>query len=930
MVGERLPGEYRDFTIRLEETRREADKVHFDVCAEEVRDPSWISVDMARQLAGEFAQRASKGRGLASAVGDKLLPGAVGNLFQCALADTVTGRSGLRLCIETDSPELAAVAWEVSCVRTGGREIPEEWEYLFLVPGVSVVRRPLVQTGEVFADRPAGAVLLSTALDLSDPHETFGLPVRDANPQGHGSVIRLRDAGRQLAELGLEVIPPRDPISADELRAELDSPTSVFCFGGHGTPDGIVLAGPGPGGRADPTLMPAGELAGLLRESGVGVAVLIACHTATELAAGSSAAREGWASVAATLVRGGVPWVVGIRGLIMENTAAELTREFVHGLAVDGSVDNALARARRGMSTGGWLPVLYTSVQEEQEPETRARRRPPGQEAGPRVLRAFPVVPGSSGDARRLVCDNGPCRLDVLWGLDRGPFRGVLADHPGADLVDELKRLEEETLWWATRRSQDGPALGQATKAHPPLPRRRWYEVSCEGVETPRSLEALRALVTHSHGWTTRLGWDPSGSAMGFVVRCAVPVHAPAGEQRNETAVDHPRRAAELAGAIGALLPGAALILQVTARGEDAEPSRGEQRLLRTAEAAGRLLPPRNDGSGIEPAVMTRVRWGDAAWQNATEPEQGEGGAAQDPPGSEASALLRRYVREENRRSAVEELWEDAGRLLRQIAAEGPGFLNDPYFLAQLFRSDTRADVRARISLLARWRDDATRYASLAAATTREEHLAVWLEAAEGLPAPAGEPTARPAPAGGPVADTCPVDPGRLPPALFPPPVVTCVALGLLRRGDDPARAVPSPDWDELVLPDLRRVFEYLRFAPEAPDTYARREADREFLLGLGTYTASVTAVRSGIGRSVPVGELAPGGRLSPAGWAALTSRPLDTESVRLLSEEPADWMRRLVGFHHARAEPDGTMLRSVEGLRRELLNPRPPLIPAL
>ncbi|WP_449350478.1 CHAT domain-containing protein [Streptomyces shaanxiensis] len=925
MVGERLPGEYRDFTVRLQKTRSEDGKIRFDVCAQEVRQRTWISVDMARRLAGEFGRHASKYGGLASDVGEKLLPGAVGNLFRSALADTVHGWSGLRLCIETDSPELAAVPWEVSCVRTGGRGVTEEKEYLFLIPRVSVVRRPLVQAAEAASDQPAGAVLLSTALDLSDPHGLFGLPVRDANPLRHGSVMELRDAGRRLADLGLEVIPLKDPISADQLRAELGSPTSVFCFGGHGTREGIVLAGPE--GRAAPTLMPAGELAQLLREAGVRVAVLVACHTATELTAGSPAADEGWASVAATLVRGGVPWVVGIRGLVMENTAAELTREFVHGLAMDGSVDNALARARRGMSSGGWLPVLYTSVQ-EREPQVPVRRRPPDQEAGPRALRAFPVVPQSSGDLRRLACDSGPCRLDVLWGLDRGPFRGVLADHPGADLVAELRNLEEETLWRATRRTQDQPALGQEAKADPALPRRGWYEVVCDDIEMPRSLEALRARVTHSYGWTTRLAWDRRGSAMGFVVRCAVPVCGPPTEKRHRAAVDSPRRAAELAGAIGALLPGAALIVQMTAQGEDGLRGEGEQTLLRAAEETGRLLPPRNDGSGIASAVLTRVRWGDAAWQDDTEQE--EGGAAQRPVDSEASALLLGYRREQGRQSAAEQRWEKAGQLLKEAAAMSCGPLSDPWFLAGLFRTDTRPDIVARISLLARSEDDKARYASLAAATTREEHLAVWLEATEGLPAPAGDPTAQSAPAGGPAGGIRPIDPGRLPPALFPQPVLTCVVLGLLRRRDDPARAVPSPDWDELVLPDLRQVLEYLRFAPEGPDTDARRKADREFLLGLGTYTAAVTALRSRIGRSVPVGELAPGGRLSPAGWAALTSRPLDTESVRLLSEEPADWMRRVVGFHHARSEPDGNMRRSAEGLRRELLIPRPPLIPAV
>ncbi|MFF9012754.1 CHAT domain-containing protein [Streptomyces sp. NPDC014870] len=840
----------------------------------------------------------------------------MGDLFRRALAGTANDGPGVRLCIETDSPELAAVPWEITCVRTGGRGAVEEREYLFLLPRVSVVRRPLVQVGRAPVDRPAGAVLLSTALDLSDPQGHFGLPVRDPDPLGHRSVGKLKDAGRRLADLGLEVMPPRDPISADELRAELGSPTSVFCFGGHGTPEGIVLAGHK--GREAPTLMPAGELAELLREAGVQVAVLVACHTATEPAAGSPAAAEGWASVAATLVKGGVPWVIGMRGLVTENTAAELTREFVHGLAEHGSVDNALAWARRRVPSGAWLPVLYTSGK---EPAVVVRRRPSEHEAGPRALKAFPVVPEAPGSAERLTCDSGPCRLDVLWGLDRGPFRGVLADRSGADLLGELRSLEEGALWRATRRSDDRPALGQRTKADALLPRRGWYEVWCEDVETPRSLEALRARVTHSHGWTTRLAWDPPGSAMGFVVRCAVPVHGPDTEKRQGLAAGHLRRAAELAEAIGSLLPGAALIVQLGPQGEEALRENEETALLSAAEAAGRLLPPRDDGSGIAPAVMTRVRWGDAAWQEPSEPAREVGGVVQESQesvGDEASALLLGYGREHGRRSEAEQRREKARHLLEKAAAMTPSPLHDLRFLARLFRTDTRPDVEARISLLARSTDDDTRHASLAAAATREEHLAVWLEAAEGLPTSAGPPT----------EGIRPIDPGRLPPDLFPEPVVTCVALGLLRRGGDPARAVPSADWDELVHPDLGQVLSYLRFAPEGPDTDARSRADREFLLGLGTYTAAATALRSGVGRSVPIDDLAPGGRLSPAGWAALTSRPLDATSVRLLSEEPAEWMRRAVGFHPERSEADGHMLRSAEGLRRALLTPHPPFAP--
>jgi hypothetical protein len=249
-------------------------------------------------------------------------------------------------------------------------------------------------------------------------------------------------------------------------------------------------------------------------------------------------------------------------------------------------------------------------------------------------------------------------------------------------------------------------------------------------------------------------------------------------------------------------------------------------------------------------------------------------------------------------------------------------WLKDPVFLAREFRVDTQPKIEAWLTVFARELDDDERYASLAVAATREDHLDVWLAAAEGLPTASGEPA----------EGARPIDPLSLPHALFPEPVRTRVALGLLRRGDDPARAVPGPLWDYQVPQDLRHVFAYLRSAPKGRDTAEGRAADLEFLLGLRSHEAAATALRAGVGRSLSIRELAPAepqypnGRLSPAGWAALASRPLEAASVRLLKDEPAHWMRRAVGFHEKPAEPDGDNLRFAEGLRRALFTPHPPL----
>ncbi|MFE0677784.1 CHAT domain-containing protein [Streptomyces sp. NPDC058867] len=889
--------------------RDDAASVRFDVCAVEhgtwVRDQS-VSVVDAQSLAADFTRLASTESTIALRMGRALLPGAVGDLFRSALSDAGQGSDGIRLCIETDDAELAAVPWEVSRVDLNGGGGIKDREFLFRHSALSVVRRPVPRSRPPQAGPPSdpvGTVILCTALDISDPENRYGLPVRSANAPKHLSRQSLEDVAKKIDARGHEVVVSADPIKNDTLCDELRPPATVFCFGGHGTTGGIVIAGAR--GRENPTVMPPDDLAPLLRDAGVQIALLAACDTATEQGVSREGAYNGWNSVAGALVDGGVPWVIGIRGPVADSVAADLTREFLLGLSEGESVENALARARGGITTGGWLPVLYTS---ECPPHVRIRQRAPA--AGSPELRAFPVRIEEERDL--FSWDSRPYRLDVLWGLDRGPFRGVLADRPGTDLVSELQNIEYGPLRAVTRPLGRSAAVGEHSAPNErALVRRQWYGVRCESGEQPRSVGSLARMVTSRYDWSWHLKHDPDGSSLGFVVSHEA-TGSGAGAGRHSELRDEAsdvRTAVDLVRAIGALLPAAAAVLHVTGADEDA--------VLRAAAEAGRMVRLMYTDVSVQPTVLKRVGRRDVGRPSAapgprdSRPHRFAGTSSPDDPFDEMLEQEASGQPEDPREAQAREKVE-------KLAAKRMSTRDEAGWLAKYFHKGPPADVEALVRVLARDdRDGEARYASLAAAAVRDDHLDIWLDAAEGLRTASG----------GPARAARPINPLRLPLDLFPESVRTRVALGLLRRDPDPARAVPHPDWDFLVAPDLRLVLSYLRSAPGEQADAIRNEADLRFLLRLDTLAAAATALRTGIGSTIPIDRLTLAEELTPAGWAALATRPLEEASARQLLQE-AGWRRRAIGFHKQRAEHEGDLVSAGADLRALFVPGRPLFAP--
>jgi hypothetical protein len=149
--------------------------------------------------------------------------------------------------------------------------------------------------------------------------------------------------------------------------------TDIFHFGGHGE----FVKGPGPGGerlvgegsiilasdenRAVP--IPADYLLEILRSKGIRLAVLGACET------GQRDSFQVWSSVAASLLKGGIPAVVAMQFSIRDDLAAAFMGAFYQVLAAGRTIDEAVARGRaairmKALGDNGnvrdWgVPVLY-------------------------------------------------------------------------------------------------------------------------------------------------------------------------------------------------------------------------------------------------------------------------------------------------------------------------------------------------------------------------------------------------------------------------------------------------------------------------------------------------------------------------------------------------------------------------------------------
>ena len=399
--------EYLNLDIRLSNHVRSADGERFCVQVmaspvgeqereEEVRVPpdlaqQFVALD-ARRLGGQRSELIALGR----RIGDLLLPPKAREFFTNSLA-RLSATQGLRLRIKCGAVELDAVPWEFAYVErdlAGGGEALGLRGFLVGDSRVSVVRYEVcAQLAVPVQGRRAGWRLLAVPCEPED-RRTPGQPL-----QVEQELKNLRAAIAGVG--GLEMLVCQ-PATREALQRVLLDGTEIFHFSGHGefmTPahggaPSAHLILQRDDGASDPWEVDA--LARSLASKGIRLAVLAACQSAR------TDGRNKWAGVAPSLVRAGIPVVIGMQYSVYDASAVAFSKMLYLALSRVDTIDEAMAEARGAilnlnLQTGRDFatPVLYMRIAEGHELGLRAAL------AAPAMPPAVPLaIPPAAATAR--------------------------------------------------------------------------------------------------------------------------------------------------------------------------------------------------------------------------------------------------------------------------------------------------------------------------------------------------------------------------------------------------------------------------------------------------------------------------------------------------------------------------------------------------
>ncbi|MDQ3897122.1 MAG: CHAT domain-containing protein [Actinomycetota bacterium] len=369
-----LARKYEDFILELREYEPAADTYRIAVLpSPAVGESAAVTVRLNRADVETYLQDLDRKRIdeedlflLGEGLADRLLPaGEVRGLFVQALR--AAGRDGgVRVRLLVRDPRLAQLPWEYAYLQLHDGERSQS-HFLVLNPQVSLVRHEALPEahpplGEPL-DRPVRFVV-ATASPTDAP--TLRLDKERA----------VIDAALRAFSVGgaeVEWEPVVEHATPEALRRRLMLGAEVFHFAGHGgfgdqavDPGTGALIGRGylvlesdaGGGTSAP--FAEGELAAVLQQAGVRLAVLGACR---------SGRRDGvsaWTGVAPALVQQGVGAVVAMQYDVLDYLAIPFADMFYAAIAAGLSVDEAMAAGRLGMKGKAeprdfdWgVPVLY-------------------------------------------------------------------------------------------------------------------------------------------------------------------------------------------------------------------------------------------------------------------------------------------------------------------------------------------------------------------------------------------------------------------------------------------------------------------------------------------------------------------------------------------------------------------------------------------
>lgn len=364
--------QYIPFDIRLFNHEAGADGEHFCVQVEsrigEQATPERVTVPPGFQDRLSLLERRQFDDddaaliAIGTEIGALMLPPGARAFFHAALSNLREGE-GLRLRIKCAEVELDRIPWEFAYVERGLDGAGSAMQRRGFIVGdtrLSIVRYVI---GAAFfapiARRTLGWRLLAVACepdDLRDPDN----PLQIERELGN-----LRSAVEAAG--GIKVTHCQ-PSTREALQDLLLGGAEIFHFAGHGEFRPAAVAG----GQALACLMlqradgcadewEVDQLAQRLASKGIQLAMIGACRSA------QTDGLNSWAGIAPSLVRAGIPAVIGMQYTVYDASAIAFSKMFYSAWARGCEIDEAVAEARSAIADLGRgrdfaTPVLYMRV----------------------------------------------------------------------------------------------------------------------------------------------------------------------------------------------------------------------------------------------------------------------------------------------------------------------------------------------------------------------------------------------------------------------------------------------------------------------------------------------------------------------------------------------------------------------------------------
>jgi len=371
---------------------------------------------------------------------EALFAGEVRSRYDVSREQAWKENQGLRLKLRIQSPELAALPWELLYDSRNA-------EYVCLSRKTPIVRYPeLPQAIQPLVVTPPLRILGM----IASPGDLHPLNVKKEKQ-------RVEQALRSLRTQGLVDVSWLEGQTSHDLQHEMQGgPWHIFHFIGHGgfdhnTGEGFIAL--------------ADEMNKIHRLNATQLGRLLADHQSLRMVllnsceGAKSSERDIFSSAAAILIRRGIPAVLAMQYAITDQAAIELARAFYEALANGLPADAAVVEARKAISltvpnTLEWgTPVLYMrspdgglfNVQ-RQKPDPKAYQVPKPKREKKRPV--IPIIRFSSGKQVHSVEEwvdlaerNWPEATEFLYN---GSLEKWLVHINRPDLAHEAERIKRE------------------------------------------------------------------------------------------------------------------------------------------------------------------------------------------------------------------------------------------------------------------------------------------------------------------------------------------------------------------------------------------------------------------------------------------------------------------------------------------------------